>query len=291
MLLKYKGDIFEFLVSLRKELKKNDDLNIIVDHPDFFAHAISLKSWIDLAEAFGCKVAVPKVLGESSIEMKWSKSGLFVEEEPSLDKEKYGAQSNYFKLNKFNEVRLVFDFLEALKFVKLKEGDGILDLGCHRGDFLEMICSFNSIDKHTLTFLGIDYCESALEIARNKFKALSAEFFCRDLMDKIRDSDILSCDLLMSVGTLQCTSLDGPEVFKKYFQATKKKTSKVILGFPNCKYREGSVEFGARTKNYQKVDMSLVLKDVMYYKKYLQQHGFRVWITGKNYIFLAAKKQ
>ena len=62
----------------------------------------------------------------------------------------------------------------------------------------------------------------------------------------------------------------------------------MILGFPNCRWIDGEMIYGAKAKNYAFPEMSLLYKDVHFCKKYLQQKKFRVTVTGKNYIFLTA---
>ncbi|MCK4974827.1 MAG: methyltransferase, partial [Sulfurimonas sp.] len=64
----------------------------------------------------------------------------------------------------------------------------------------------------------------------------------------------------------------------------------MILGFPNCRWIDGEMVYGAKAPNYSFNEMSLVLKDIHFCKKYLQQKKYRVTITGKDYLFLTARK-
>jgi hypothetical protein len=64
----------------------------------------------------------------------------------------------------------------------------------------------------------------------------------------------------------------------------------MILGFPNCRWIDGEMIYGAKAPNYKFNEMGLVLKDIYFCKKYLQQKGYRVVITGKDYLFLSARK-
>ena len=59
-----------------------------------------------------------------------------------------------------------------------------------------------------------------------------------------------------------------------------------ILGFPNCRYQDGDTLYGARMKNFSQPELSLLIKDVSFYKKYLQQHRKKVFITGRHYILV-----
>jgi hypothetical protein len=67
-----------------------------------------------------------------------------------------------------------------------------------------------------------------------------------------------------------------------------KRDGAMILGFPNCRWIDGEMIYGAMMKNYSFSEMSNLYKDVNFAKKYLQQKKFRVTITGKDYIFVTA---
>ena len=62
----------------------------------------------------------------------------------------------------------------------------------------------------------------------------------------------------------------------------------IILGFPNCRHIDGELKYGAKTKNYSEPELSLLINNISFYKRYLQQHKFKVTISGKYYIFLTA---
>ncbi len=64
----------------------------------------------------------------------------------------------------------------------------------------------------------------------------------------------------------------------------------VILGFPNSRWIDTELIYGAKAPNYSYSEMSLVFNDVIFCKKYLQQKKFRVTLTGREYIFLTATK-
>jgi len=64
----------------------------------------------------------------------------------------------------------------------------------------------------------------------------------------------------------------------------------LILGFPNCRWSDGEMLYGAKAPNYSTSELSLVIKDIYFCKKYLQQHRFRVTLSGKEYLFLTATR-
>jgi hypothetical protein len=66
------------------------------------------------------------------------------------------------------------------------------------------------------------------------------------------------------------------------------KDGALIMGFPNCRWYDGQMIYGASAPNYNFSEMSILYNDVIFCKKYLQQKKFRVTLTGKEYIFLTA---
>jgi hypothetical protein len=48
--------------------------------------------------------------------------------------------------------------------------------------------------------------------------------------------------------------------------------------------------YGTKAPNYSFSELSLVLKDIHFCKKYLQQKKYRAVVTGKDYLFLSARK-
>ncbi len=60
------------------------------------------------------------------------------------------------------------------------------------------------------------------------------------------------------------------------------------MALPNTPNQDGEIVYGARMKNFAQPDLSLVIKDLAFYRKYLHQHRFKVFLTGKYYLFLTA---
>ena len=65
----------------------------------------------------------------------------------------------------------------------------------------------------------------------------------------------------------------------------------VIFGIPNCRYLDGEQRSGARMKNFRQPELGLLVKDVAFYRKYLQQHDREVWVTGKSYLLVTARNR
>lgn len=171
--------------------------------------------------------------------------------------------------------------------VQVEKRKNILNLGVNKGDEFEAI-KLLSKDFNSQNLLGIDYCSSAIEYAKEYFKEDENISFLQADIKKLSEQNLGKFDLIISIATLQSSNLEFNKIFMEIVQNYLKKDGAMILGFPNCRWVEDKMFYGARVKNYNFSEMSVLYKDVIFCKKYLQQKKFRVTITGKDYIFLTA---
>ncbi len=287
-------------------LKANTKCSIEVLNPDsaLEAHAGELiekegityvyrsyKAWNDLAELLFCKLLTPKVVSTYTIVLSFHELNLeqSFHNEKKLKEEKYGQASSFSLINKNEEPSYINAYVEALKNVKVHSRKNILNLGVNRADEFEVISKLLSKeDFDKLKLVGVDFCPSAIQIARERFPS-NAVFHTHDIND-LKSLNLEKTDLLISIGTLQSSSLNFKLLFMSLVQEYLNKDGSIILGFPNCRWMGGEMIFGAKAKNYSYSEMSVLHKDIYFCKKYLQQKKFRVTLTGKNYIFLSATK-
>jgi len=248
----------------------------------------SLKTWMDLAELLFCKMLMPKYISDTLVELRFEKLDLHdsFHQDIVQKEEKYGAESSFSKLNKNEEPAFLLHYLKALKNVNINTRIRILNLGINSGSEFEVIKQY-ATNFESLELIGIDYSSSAIAEAQDKFKESNVSFITHDI-NKLESLELGKFDLIISVGTLQSTSIDFKLVFMSLIQNYLKKEGSLILAFPNCRWIDGEMIYGAKAKNYSFPEMSLMFKDVYFCKKYLQQKKFRVTLTGKNYIFLTA---
>ena len=62
----------------------------------------------------------------------------------------------------------------------------------------------------------------------------------------------------------------------------------LLLSLPNSRYVDGEQLYGARMRNFSQPELSLLVKDLAFYRRYLQQHRRQVFITGKREILVTA---
>ncbi|MEA2091719.1 MAG: class I SAM-dependent methyltransferase, partial [Campylobacterota bacterium] len=177
-----------------------------------------------------------------------------------------------------------------LKFINIESKNRVLNLGVNRGDEFRVIKDMLSVEEFSAKeFVGIDYSASAIEFAKKDFPENNVDFICHDI-NSLEELNLGVFDLIISIGTLQSTNINFNTTFMSLYQNHLEKGGAIILGFPNCRWIDGEMIYGAKAPNYAFSEMSLVLKDIHFCKKYLQQKKYRVVVTGKDYLFLTARK-
>jgi len=295
--------IYKQLLSELNNISFDDILEFQVINPDFYNGLYSgtkveiekqiyihrnLNSWNDLAQKLFCKMLVPKYIDETHVLIRFKK----LNNKTSFhnmkdDTEKYGVESEFFNINKNEEPEVLLTYLKALNSVALNKKKRVLNLGVNGGNEFEIIKNEFSEFKD-LELVGIDYCPSAINRAKECFENdENVSFYCHDIND-LKSLDLGSFDLIISIGTLQSSNLDFNKTFMDIVQNYLNKEGAMILGFPNCRWIDGEIVYGAKASNYSYSEMSVLFKDAVFCKKYLQQKKFRVTLTGKYYIFLTA---
>ncbi len=256
-------------------------------------HYRGYKAWSDLAEILFCKMLTPKITSECKVTITYQKLDLeqsFHTKDVTNKKEKYGVESKFFDIKKYEEPSFLHPYLQALDAVKIKDRKRILNLGINRGDEFEVIrhhIGEKSFSKKQ--FIGIDYSQSAIEDAKTRFDPLHVILHIKDInvLDELK---LERSDLIISIGTLQSPGINFKPFFMNLVQNYLTHDGAIILGFPNCRWMDGEMIYGAKAPNYSYSEQSLLYNDVIFCKKYLQQHKFRVTLTGKYYLFLTATR-
>ena len=298
-------EMFEIIQYLENELKTDNEISIEVLNPNIKDNVYagekikiedkefiyrSYKSWSDLAEILFCKMLVIH-LYENTVILKFQKLNKFDSFHNDLNdekNEKYGENSTFFRINKNEEPSFLYAYSNALKNVKIEEKRNILNLGINKADEFDVIKKL--VDEETLNqmnLVGIDYSKSAIEYSKTKFSEDNFVFYNHDI-NKLDELNLKKADLLISIGTLQSSSLNFKLLFMDLIQNYLEDKGSIIFGFPNCRWINGEMIYGAKAANYSYSEQSVLYKDVYFCKKYLQQKKYRVTLTGKNYLFLTA---
>jgi SAM-dependent methyltransferase len=254
-----------------------------------------LRGWCDLAEGLGCRLRMPRAVDATHVALRferlgpeapWHVEGRGAEAETDTPRERYGAASAFARVRKLEDPGFLLSFLEALGRVALAPGARVLDLGVNRGDEL---AAFDWLpDAPDVTFVGVDHSPSALAEARARFPDPRHQFLDADL--NALPSGLGRFSLVVSVGTLQSPGVDDRALLRRLVQEHLEPQASMLLGFPNSRFRDGEVVYGARVRNLREPDLSLLVKDLSFYRRYLHQHGFRTFLGGKYDLLLTATR-
>jgi hypothetical protein len=296
----------EILIWAQENLKESDIITFEVLNPDiargiYAGESITVdgvhyryrgyKAWSDLGELLFCRMLTPKPLSDHTIQITYEKLDLSDSFHHSDAKEeKYGTASRFAAICKNEEPAFLSPYLRALRSVHLGERLRILNLGINTGDEFDLIRQIVPADIYqNIELVGIDHSKSAIDVARERFSEGNATFFVHDI-NHLETLDLGRFDLIITIGTLQSSGIDFKLFFMKLVQEYLTPTGAMILGFPNCRWMGGEMIYGAKAPNYPYSEMSILVKDIYYCKKYLQQKKFRVTLTGKDYLFLTGTK-
>lgn len=251
------------------------------------------KAFADLAQLYFMKLLTPIKKDKTTTILRFQKLHLESSFHKVDDKssEKYGAGSDFFAIEKTKQFSFLYHYQKALEFVNLKSKKRVLNLGVNRGDEFDVIKKMLTHEEFSAKeFVGIDYSASAIEYAKRDFLAhKNIEFICHDI-NRLEELNLERFDLIISIGTLQSSNIDFNATFMSIYQNHMASGGAMVLGFPNCRWIDGEMIYGAKAPNYSFSELSLVLKDIHFCKKYLQQKKYRVVVTGKDYLLLSARK-
>jgi hypothetical protein len=256
------------------------------------------RCWVELAGLLGCRLVVLRDplpgADPGFVRLRLERldpAGSFHDAAPEDPTEKYGTGSPYARIDKLEEPAFALALEAALRRVDLPPVARVLDLGVNTGDELELLRRVCGEPRFaTLELVGIDHSRSAIARARERFDGQGRRLLVHDL-NALAELDLGRFDLLLSVGTLHSPGIENSKtLLMRLVQEHLTPSGAVILGFPNCRWRDGEVLAGARAPNYNHPELSLVLGDLDWCKRYLSQHRFRVTITGSHYLFVTATR-
>lgn len=288
-------EIYEILKNELEGMSFHEILYFQIPNPDlkeeisFYQPFKGYKALTNLAEILFCTMTTPTIVENNGVKIGFKKLNTSKSFHGSLENssEKYGQDSLFATIKKNEEPTFVVPYIHALKQAKLKNKCRILNLGINNGDEFAIIESVFKESK-TIEFVGIDYCQSAINQAKERFQNKpNFKFYAHDI-NALEELNLAPFDLIISIGTLQSSNLDFKLTFMNIVQNYLDKKGSLILGFPNCRWYDNEMIYGAKMPNYSFSEMTLLFKDVYFCKKYLQQKKFKVTLTGKEYVFLTA---
>ena len=240
--------------------------------------------WIELADRLGLRMLTPRaqpplvVLRFERLDPRERMRATAADAT-----ERYGVDSPFARISKHEEPGFVLDLAEAIERTGIAQRGAtarVLDLGVNTGDELALM---RDLGLREARFTGIDHSASAIASARVRFP--DVELHVADL-SSLAGLGLGRFDLVISIGTLQSPGVDDRDVVRRVVQDHLTPSGSVILGLPNCRYIDGELEHGTRIKNLRQPELGLLVRDAAYYRRYLSQHGKRVFVTGQHYLLV-----
>ncbi|MEM6291339.1 MAG: class I SAM-dependent methyltransferase [Myxococcota bacterium] len=239
-----------------------------------------LRVWTDLADRLCLRLHTPRILDDGFIRLQLSRLDASARLIPKAGSAvgKYAPGSGFQRASKLEEPDFMLDLRDAVERCDLGESPRVLALGVNTADELIAVASWCP----GATFVGIDHDDAALDVARTRFGPPHT-FLCADLNDL---PPMEPFDLVLCIDTLQSPGVDDRAVLRHVVQRLLTPRGGIIIGVPNCRHVDGELLHGARMVNFRQPELSLLLKGVAFYKKYLQQHHRRVFVTGKHELLI-----
>ncbi len=254
----------------------------------------SLAAWLDLAEALGASLGTPQISAPGWVRLPLRRLdrrvGWHRTARPSGDPEKYGADSEFARTDKFEDPAFVRAWRDALAFLQLPPDARVLSLGCHTGGELGAIAQGRTpAALAALTLVGVDHAASAIAAARARYPQPPFTFQVADLNDPAALPPG-RFDLVIAINLLQSQALDGRALFRRIVGQHLAETGGVLLGFPNSRVVDHRVCHGAAARHVAHPELSGLLTDLAYHRRYLHQHRCRTIVTGKHTVLLAGRR-
>lgn len=194
----------------------------------------------------------------------------------------YSASSEFARIDKLEDPVFLFTLVEALRRVQPPESGRVLALGVGSGRELDALAL--AFPGRQLEVLGLDQDASALAAAQARHPAFG--FRQQDI--GALPPELGHFDLVLALSVLQSRSVPLDSVLRTLHRSHLTPGGGLVLGFPNARYSGGELSYGARLRNFARPDLSLLFADVAQARRYLNKHGYKVFVTGKYEVLVTA---
>ncbi|GHF50770.1 SAM-dependent methyltransferase [Deinococcus metalli] len=276
--------------ALRAALHAGGDVAFTVPDPDaglgLYAGEVTAHGrhrswavWTEVADLLGAHLLTPERVEPGRVRVRlraWAPA-------PDPDAAGYGAGGEWARVDKLEDPTFLLTFVEALRRVNPPPGGRVLALGVNRGrelDALPLALPDRVFDVH-----GVDVDASALDAARARHPA--ATLHALDVTTLPR-AELGTFDLIVALSLLQSPGIRQDVLLAALRRYHLTPGGGLILGYPNARYRDGTLSPGARLRNFARPDASLLMADVTEARRGLHKAGFKVFVTGQHEMLVTA---
>ncbi|WP_221091134.1 class I SAM-dependent methyltransferase [Deinococcus aquaedulcis] len=234
--------------------------------------------WADLADLLGAHLLTPQPAGPGRVRVTlraWAPT-------PDPDAGGYGPAGTWGRVDKLEDPVFLATFVEALRRVDPPPGGRVLALGVNAGRELDALAL--AFPGRELDVVGVDLQADALAAAQARWP--QAHFLALDV--NALPANLGRFDLVLALSLLQSPGVVQDVLLARLRREHLTPGGGLILGFPNARYRDGTLSYGARMRNYARPDLSLLAADLTNARRGLQKHGYKVFVTGKYEVLLTA---
>jgi len=236
------------------------------------------QTWTDLAELLGAHLLTPERVPGGRVRVRLRAHA----HRADHDAQGYGA-GEWARVDKLEDPVFLFTLVEALRRVSPPAGGRVLALGVNGGRELDALAlAFPGRD---FAVLGVDLEPQALERARERHPA--GDFRLLDVTT-LPLPELGHFDLVLALSLLQSPGVKTDALLAAVVRHHLTPGGGLVLGFPNARYRDGALSYGARVRNFARPDLSLLMSDVTDARRRLQKYGFKVFVTGKYEVLVTA---
>ncbi|WP_291426583.1 bifunctional 2-polyprenyl-6-hydroxyphenol methylase/3-demethylubiquinol 3-O-methyltransferase UbiG [Deinococcus sp.] len=231
-----------------------------------------LSTWVDLADALEAHCLTPYQSAPGRIELHYRLYGRLA----APDAAGYSARGDWARVDKLEEPIFLLTLIEAVRRVNPPGGGRVLALGVNAGRELDVLAL--AFPERRFEIVGVDLEASALAAAQERYPA--ATFMPLDI-NRLPQESLGTFDLVLALSLLQSPQVRQDVVLAALHRHHLTPSGGLVLGFPNARYRDGFLSYGARLLNFARPDFSLLMNDVTNARRILQKYGYKVFVTGK----------
>lgn len=247
-----------------------------------------LRVWVDLADRLALRISTPRQTSAGRVRFELTplaETSAWVRDRED-PRRTYDPGTGFERVAKAEDPSFVLDLEDALERARLPPAPRVLSLGVNTGDELALLLALRPAWRDRARFVGVDHSEAAISVARERFAPPHA-FHAADI-NELGALELGEFDLVLSLGTLHSPGVDDRAVLRQIVQRHLAPAGSAVFGIPNCRWRDGELLHGARMVNFRQPELSLAVRELAFYRRYLHQHHRKCFVTGKHYLLLTA---